>query len=138
MNDFFAMIYEGLFYSEQFSNDMFNNNIYSITGITFVLICGIFLILYYKILDMQKFARPIYYWLLNLIVAIINFIVVFAISYNEIRLIYNLSGEDMPYFSPFITFSLINAGLSLVLFFILSFLFRLLSTNSRYIPFGKF
>ena len=54
MNDFFAMIYEGIFYSQPFSNDMFNNNIYFTTGITFILICILFLFLYYKIIDMQK------------------------------------------------------------------------------------
>ena len=138
MNDFFAMIYEGIFYSQPFSNDMFNNNIYFTTGITFILICILFLFLYYKIIDMQKLAKQIIYWIVNLGVALINFIVVFLISYNEIRMIYNFNGEDIPYFSPFITFGLINAGLSFVLFFILSFIVRLLSNNSRYIPFGRF
>lgn len=136
MSNFFEIIYELVFYSQAFSNDM--RDIYSITGITFVLICILFLFLYYKIIDMQKLAKPIYYWLVNLGVALINFIVTFLISYNEITLMYGENGMEVPYFSPFITFGLINAGFSFVLFFMLSFLVRLISNNSRYIPFGRF
>lgn len=138
MNDFFAVVYEILFYSETFSNDMYQNGNYAITGITFILICVFFLFMYYKIIDHPKFANPVSWIILNLVVAIINFGVIYSISYAAISSLYNSNGNEVPYFSPFISFAFVNAGLSIIIFSFLSFLIRLLSTNTRYIPFGKF
>lgn len=139
LKDLVANFYElwGATYLGNFSILMYDNNLYLPIAIISIIICIVLSITYYYIIDRPATAK-ISVWLITIIVAaIINFIVAFVSSNNDITEIYAGIGEDIPssFTSDMMILSFVNSIWTIVLMFLLSLLLKWKSTNSSYIPF---
>ncbi len=129
MNELFGSAYEILFYSQGFSNDLYQNGLYFVVGLVMVFSCLGAVGLYYYAIDHPGLNRW-YHWLLVLgVVGLVNGF--FAHVYTESVLLglgRTYSGGD--YFS----FALTNAFLAVITFTLLSFILRWWSTNCDKTP----
>ena len=104
LNELFASLYETLFYTNDFSGDLFNENLYTIIGLVMVVTSLLIPVLYYKIIDTVKFSK-ISIWLVFLSLSVIfNFLFCYVYSYNY------LSALGLDYSSgEYLSFSFINS-----------------------------
>ena len=130
LNEFFASLYETLFYTNDFSGDLFNENLYTIIGLVMVVTSLLIPVLYYKIIDTVKFSK-ISIWLVFLSLSVIfNFLFCYMYSYNY------LSALGLDYSSgEYLSFSFINAFYSLLVGFLFSLILKNFSTNCKKVPF---
>jgi hypothetical protein len=138
MNEIFASIYEagGLFYIEfeDFSNQLYNYEIYTPIGWVLILSSLIWMFLYYKI-DHVNFSRW-YHWLIWLaILCAINFVFAYYWSVKELTLHFEEEGIQMPYSGEFVNFSLINVLYAIVLGILLSLMLKKIAVNTKTTPF---
>ncbi len=138
MNEIFASIYEagGLFYIEfeDFSNQLYNYEIYAPIGWVLILSSLIWMFLYYKI-DHVNFSRW-YHWLFWLaILCVINFVFAYYWSVKELTLHFEEEGIKMQYSGEFVNFSLINVLYALVLGIVLSLMLKKIAVNTKTTPF---
>jgi len=137
MNELFAPFYEGwgLFYLDQFSDDMFKYSLYVPIGLTLILSTSLMLVVYYYAIDHPKFAKW-YHWLIwVLLICGINFIVAYYVSYNELDLIYAQKQQTLPYSTEFFSFSMFNAFWTLMFGLIVSALIKWKSVSCKRTPF---
>lgn len=137
MNELFAPFYEGwgLFYLDQFSDDLFNFNLYMPIGLTLVISTLALLVVYYYIIDHPKFAKW-YHWLLwTLLICGINFCVAYYITYNELEVVYAQKEQAMPYSVEFFSFSVVNALWTFLFGLATSALIKWKSINCKRTPF---
>ncbi|HOY30360.1 MAG TPA: hypothetical protein PKW80_00635 [Bacteroidales bacterium] len=137
MNDFFGLIYElgGLFYIDNFSEDLFDNNLYLPVGLTLFISGLVFMAAYYYLVNHPRFNRW-YHWLFYIaLVGIINFLVAYFITKNNLTIIYENEGNTLPYYGQFYTFSLINFIYTLLWCTVVSFIIRWGSRNCSTTPF---
>lgn len=130
LNELFASLYETLFYTNDFSGDLFNENLYTIIGLVMVVTSLLIPVLYYKIIDIVKFSK-ISIWLVFLSLSVIfNFLFCYVYSYNY------LSALGLDYSSgEYLSFSFINAFYSLLVGFLFSLILKNFSTNCKKVPF---
>ncbi|SFN22425.1 hypothetical protein SAMN05421738_108158 [Algoriella xinjiangensis] len=130
LNELFASLYETLFYTNDFSGDLFNENLYTIIGLVMVVTSLLIPVLYYKIIDTVKFSK-ISIWLVFLSLSVIfNFLFCYMYSYNY------LSALGLDYSSgEYLSFSFINAFYSLLVGFLFSLILKNFSTNCKKVPF---
>ena len=130
LNELFASLYETLFYTNDFSGDLFNENLYTIIGLVMVVTSLLIPVLYYKIIDRVKFSK-ISIWLVFLSLSVIfNFLFCYMYSYNY------LSALGLDYSSgEYLSFSFINAFYSLLVGFLFSLILKNFSTNCKKVPF---
>jgi hypothetical protein len=131
MYDFIAAIFElgGMAEFQDFSPIMYDERLYTLPFWTLVFAPVITLIFYYKVFDSVSGAS-IGRWLLyglgsSLIVFLVNLF--YLNSQNDRRQLDFI-------FADLLTFLTIAFSLSLVLYILLSFAFRYLSTHRRYVP----
>lgn len=132
MNDLFAPLYEGwgLFYLDNFSDDLYNSSLYIPIGLTLVLSAAALMAVYYYVINHPRFNRW-YHWLLYaVIIGAINFGVAYYISYQTISELY----EQDPYQSQYYTFGLVNFLYALVFSFLFSYILRWWSINCATTP----
>lgn len=134
MNDFFANWYE-LVYLGNFSNDMFNNNLYVVIGLCMLLIPMVVLTLYYYVVNSVKFYKWYHWLILVAVLALINFLIAYFTSYNNLSYIYEQQNKALPYSADFFSFSLVNMVWTLVVSFIWSMIIKWGSSNCRRSPF---
>lgn len=129
-NEIFASIYETFTYSNEFSGDLYNENIYQILGFVLLLTCILIPFLYYKIIDKVHLAKLVIWVVVILIPVLINF--VFAYSYPNNLFV----GLGIEYDSnDYLSLATVNAVFALVLTIFFSILFKNISTNTKKIPF---
>lgn len=135
MNDFFANWYELLAYFDNFSNDLYNQNLYITIGLCMVLIPVILLSIYYYMVDSVKFNKWYHWVILVVVLAAINFCIAYFTSYNELSFIYEQQNKALPYASEFVGFSLINVLWTVLVSFAWSMMIKWGSKNCRRTPF---
>jgi len=129
MNDLFAPLFEFFFYSVPFSDDLYAEGLYSSLGICGVLISLFFAVLFYYIINRPSFSRW-YHWL---IILLINFAVAFTLGVVLPQTKFVALGIE--YHSEYYVFSLFNALIGSLFYFVISFLIRWWSTNAKRTPF---
>lgn len=137
MNELFAPFYEGwgLFYLDQFSDDLFNFNLYMPIGLTLIISTVALLVVYYYIIDHPKFAKWIHWFLWILLICGINFCVAYYVTYNELDVVYAQKEQAMPYSVEFFSFSVVNAFWTFLFGLLTSALIKWKSINCKRTPF---
>jgi len=136
MNDLFAPFYEGwgLFYLNNFSDDLFNNKLYMPVGLTLLISGLVFMVVYYYVINHPRFNRWFHWIFYVLFLCLLNFIYAYFTTKNELSLIYENNGTPLPYSFEFYTFSLVNAFWVFLWAIILSFIIRWGSKNCSTTP----
>jgi predicted neutral ceramidase superfamily lipid hydrolase len=139
LKDLIANFYElwGAAYLGNFSDQMFNNDLYFSVALFSIIISTILTIAYYYVVDRPGTAK-FSIWSLNLLVgAIINFIIAFVSANNDLTEIFASIGEEVPtsFTSDMMVFSIINSMWTVLFMFLVSMLIKWKSTNSSYVPF---
>ncbi|MBR5061932.1 MAG: hypothetical protein IKX24_07300 [Prevotella sp.] len=125
---FSTKIFEMLYYERQFSNEMYNQNLYFVVAVITALIAwGLAGIFYYAI-NSVSFSRW-YHWLVVLGVAVVLTSVVNYIYPNNI-----FSADGLDFTAQLFSFCVVNAAVEAVLFIIASFSMRWWSSNCRHTP----
>jgi len=152
MTDFFAALYEwfGLisFYSIDLGDHLRGWNLlceaftgtpwYVYTGWTMFLITGLVYALQYHAYDRSHFNKKHHWWLVALVVVLLNFLIAFAIPYNALQAGNYCAGLDWSV-PDCAGFGLSNALWSFILFVLITTLPfpRRLSTNCSHTTFWK-
>ena len=121
-------LYEAMYYEREFSNEMFNENLYFLTSlITAGMAWGVSAVYYYAI-NSVRFSRW-YHWLVMLgIMAVATPI----INYIHQSGVFSRLGYDFS--AQMFFFSLVDFAVSVVMFVVASFSMRWWSTNCRHTP----
>jgi hypothetical protein len=139
LKDLIANFYEfwGGAYLGEFSNQMYNNELYFPVALYSIIIALVITVLYYYILNRPSIANLKFWFLFLLIGAIINAIIAYVSANNDLLEIFASIGEELPksFSSDLLMFALINAFWTLVLTFAFSIILKWKSPNSSYIPF---
>ena len=122
MNDFFAVIYEFFSYFGQFSDDLYNEGLYTVLGLSLLIISLFMVVLYYLIINSPRFNKRTH-WLMVLGV---NFVINFAMVSIPRNVFTNLNYD---YGSEYFGFGLINAFMSIIFFIAFSFAIKRKSYN---------
>ena len=85
MNEFFAGIYELLYYGDAFSNDLFSENIYFLMGIFNLITALLFVLAFYYLINRPSFSRWYHWLLIMLLGALLNFMIAFLLSNNKFK-----------------------------------------------------
>lgn len=125
---FSTKVFEMLYYERQFSNEMYNQNLYFVVAIITALITwGLAGIFYYAI-NSVSFSRW-YHWLIVLGVAVVLSSVANYIYPNNI-----FSADGLDFTAQLFSFCVVDAAVAAVLFIIASFSMRWWSSNCRHTP----
>jgi len=137
MNDFFAELEEvfGYVYLDAFSDDLYENNIYTNLGLTLFSVNLIWMFTYYYIINHPRFSN-LKGWLIWVILGGgLNFILTYSISFNALSEIYFNNQKDMIFSSEFSVLSSINFIWSMIICFLFSIILKLKSSNASQTPF---
>jgi hypothetical protein len=140
MNDFFSQLYElfGSNYIEGFSDSLYDGGVYTSTSIAMLTVAFLgMVLLYYVYFNWLRTTNSKTAWLIWLvIVALINGIVAYSLSYSALFGIFAGQNQDLPYgFGLFAGFSIINFVWSLVFSFVFSILIKGGSPHGKATPF---
>jgi len=131
INDFFSLLYEKLFYSQGFSNDMYESGAYVTIGLIMVCSSIVLEVIYYYLLSSYaSFYKRIFWLVWLLFIAIVNFSVAFHYSTVAIE----NAGVEYP-FSDHVGFSLINSLWAGIFSFVFSILLKTKSIKGSRTPF---
>ena len=136
INEVFASLYETIYFSDPFSTDLFQENLYLSLGIIGVVISLFLVISFYFIINRPHFSRW-YHWLIMLT---INFIIAFVIGIILPRNKFIGLGLDYE-ISEYIVFGLMNALITTVFFIIWTYALKWWTGAAKGTPkifFGKF
>jgi|SRR5690554_1841153 len=153
MEEFFASLYEWFGLNPLYTTDMgdhlrgwmcidqsgyYGTNWYIIIGWSMIAITAFFYALQYHIIDDSRFNKKQHWWVMALIIVVLNFLLAFLIPFNTVQSgdfcsELNLAVADC------IGFGLSNAVWSFVFFILItSFKYpRHLATNTRFTTFWK-
>lgn len=137
MNDIFAPLFEGwgLFWLGDFSNDLYNNQLYVPLGLLLIVGAFAWMALYYYVIDHPSFARW-YHWLIWLLLfCVLNFIVANHLTFSRLDALYAARGKELPYYVEFSTFGFVAALWAFLWGFIVSLLIKTKSVMCRRTPF---
>lgn len=123
-----APVFEVLYYEREFSNEMYNENLYMVVAIVTSVTAWVLAAVFYYVINSVSFSRW-YHWLVVLIVAatvapVINYVYPAGIFED---LGYDFSGQ-------LFSFSVMDMIVEVVLFIIASFSMRWWSSNCRHTP----
>ncbi|MCH8535205.1 MAG: hypothetical protein LAT51_09070 [Flavobacteriaceae bacterium] len=139
LKDLIANFYElwGGAYLGEFSNQMFDNDLYFPVALYSIIIALVITVLYYYVLNRPNIAKLKIWFLFLMIGAITNAIIAYVSAYNDLTEIFASINEELPksFPSDMLMFALINAFWTLVLIFVFSIIIKWKSPNSSYIPF---
>lgn len=125
---FSMQIYELLYYESEFSQAMYEDNMYLIVSIVTAIIAWVVAAIYYYAINSVSFARW-YHWLIFLGIAVLFAPTVDFVYPNSVF------GEyDYDFTVQLIHFSLLNIVVEAVLYIIASFSIRWWSSNCRHTP----
>ena len=135
MSDFFSNWYELLAYLGDFSEDMYNENLYISIGLCMALIPVGVLTLYYYAINSVRFSKWWHWTLLVVFLCGINFGIAYSVSINELSYLYEQQNKVLPYGIEFFSFSLINVFWTFVVSFVWSMMIKWGSKHCRRTPF---
>lgn len=125
---FSMQIYELLYYESEFSQAMYEDNMYLVVSIVTAIIAWVVAAIYYYAINSVSFARW-YHWLIFLGIAVLFAPTVDFVYPNSVF------GEyDYDFTTQLIHFSLLNIVVEAVLYIIASFSIRWWSSNCRHTP----
>lgn len=136
INELFANLYELVYYTSPFSNDIYNESLYTSLGISNLLISLFLVISFYFIINRPSFSNTFHWFIILVINAIIAFIIGVSIPktvFEAISLEYT--------FSEYIQFSMVHTLISTFFFLIWTYLLKWWYGNAKGTPklfFGKF
>lgn len=123
-----SQIFETGYYSNDFSNDMYDQGLYIITAIITAAIAWSLALVYYYVINSVSFSRW-YHWLIMLAVAaVLSPIVCYAYPNS----VFDSLGYD--YTAQLVSFSIVDCVITVILFIIASFSVRWWSSNCRHTP----
>ena len=139
IKDLIANFYElwGGFYLGEFSEQMYNNDLYLPVALYSILIALVLNVLYYYILNRPSTGN-LKVWSLHIVLGcVINAVIAFVSSRNDLIEIFASINEELPksFNYDMVIFAIINAGWTVILMFVLSLILKWKSPNSSYIPF---
>ena len=125
---FSTQLFEALYYEREFSNEMYNQNIYFTIALILCSIAWIIAGIYYYLINSVSFSRW-FHWLITLFVAC--FVSAIASdAYATVR----FSDLQLDFSNQLFNFSIVLFFVELVLFTIVSFSIRWWSSNCRHTP----
>lgn len=125
---FSTMVFESLYYEREFSNEMYNQNLYFVVAIVTTVIAWASAGIFYYAINSVSFSRW-YHWLVVLGVAVVLSAVVNYIYPNNI-----FSSDGVDFSAQLFSFCVVNMAVEAVLFIIASFSMRWWSSNCRHTP----
>ena len=140
MNEIFANLFElwGVFYieTENFSDQLYEYNIYTPIGWFLMISCVVWMLLYYKLIDHVNFARW-YHWLIWLVLlCLINFGFAYYWSTTELEFHFQeANGGEPPYSGEYVNFSLVIVLYTAIFGIIWSLIFKRFAINTKTTPF---
>ena len=121
-------IFEALFFERQFSNEMYNQNLYFVVALITVLVAWGLAAVFYYVVNSVSFSRW-YHWLCMLAIVTVAVPVVCYIYNNAI-----FGENNLQYTQESIVFELQNLLFAPIMFIIASFSMRWWSSNCRHTP----
>lgn len=135
MNDIFSSILEfgGLFYLGQFSDDLYNNSLYTGMGLVSLLIPLLILFLYYKTANSGR--NSWYHWFLALLCSsVLTSLICTFMADNQLKGVYD--GGDLPWgWSELMGFFFCVFIVTSIFGFIYSLALKYINPNTRKCPF---
>ena len=125
---FAVPLFESMYYEREFSNEMFNENVYLMISVVTVVIAWGVAGIYYFVINSVRFSRW-YHWLVMLAIAAF---VTPTINYIYADSIFTALDYDFTH--QLWSFASVNLVVEVVLFVIASFSMRWWSTNCRHTP----
>lgn len=125
---FSTKVFESLYYEREFSNEMYNQNLYFVVAIVTTVIAWASAGIFYYAVNSVSFSRW-YHWLVVLGVAVVLSAVVNYIYPNNI-----FSSDGVDFSAQLFSFCVVNMAVEAVLFIIASFSMRWWSSNCRHTP----
>jgi hypothetical protein len=128
MNNFFAKLYEALFKSGTFSDDLFQEQLYSPLGLIALFSALTLAVIFYYVINRPSFSRW-YNWLMVMAVCfVINYALGVIIPKNK------FTSLNISYGSEYWTFAIFNALWACIFFTAFSFIIRWWSRNCKGTP----
>ncbi|HJC99278.1 MAG TPA: hypothetical protein H9924_11665 [Candidatus Phocaeicola merdavium] len=124
---FSTPIYELMYYNAEFSNEMYNENMYFVVASATALICWGIAILYYWVID---YFERWYHWIIAFIISIACTPVVTYVYPDS-----QFSEANLDYSAQLGNFAIVNIIVSIILFLIASFSVKNLSSHCSTTPF---
>ena len=125
---FSTQLFETLYYEREFSNEMYNQNIYFTIALILCSIAWVTASIYYYLINSVSFSRW-FHWLITLFVACF----VSAIASDAYATVI-FSDLQLNFSNQLFNFSIVLFFVELVLFTIVSFSIRWWSSNCRHTP----
>lgn len=125
---FSTKVFESLYYEREFSNEMYNQNLYFVVAIVTTVIAWASAGIFYYAINSVSFSRW-YHWLVVLGVAVVLSAIVNYIYPNNI-----FSSDGVDFSAQLFSFCVVNMAVEAVLFIIASFSMRWWSSNCRHTP----
>lgn len=125
---FGSSLYELLYYEREFSNEMYNENLYMTVSIVTLVVAWGFAALFYYVINSVRFSRW-FHWLIMLLAAGLTASV---INYAYPSGVFNDLNYDFS--AQLFAFCVVDFFLTVVLFIIASFSMRWWSSNCRHTP----
>lgn len=124
---FATPIYELMYYDAEFSNEMYNENMYFVVAVTTSLIAWGIAILYYWIID---YLDRWYHWILAFILSVACTPVVTFVYPDS-----TFSEMNLDYSTQLGNFAIVNIIIGIILFLVASFSVKNLSSHCSATPF---
>lgn len=128
MNSFFAPLYEFFHYTAPFSDDLYEQEMYSLLAIIGIITSFFCVILFYYVINRPFFSRW-YHWG---IILLVNFVVafIFGVVLPQNKFV----ALALPYTNEYYTFAFFHAIIVTIFYIILSFILRWGSSNAKNTP----
>lgn len=125
---FSTPLFESLYYEREFSNEMYNQNLYLVVAIVTAIVPWTLSGIYYYVINSVSFSRW-YHWFIVLMVAAV---LAPLINYIYPNSIFSDLGYDFG--AQLFSFCMVDLMIAAVLFVIASFSIRWWSSNCRHTP----
>lgn len=121
-------IFEAFYYEREFSNEMYNQGLYTTTAIVTVAVAWILAALFYYVIDSVRFSRW-YHWLIMMVASALS-----AIAANTFYAGNVFAESGLDFSSRLFGFGIVDGILAAVIFTVASFSMRWWSKNCRHTP----
>lgn len=125
---FSASIFEAFYYEREFSNEMYNQGLYTVVAIATVAVVWLFAALFYYIIDSVRFSRW-YHWGVMMIAAVFVVMLINTVYPDSV-----FASVGLNFSHRLFSFSIVNGIIAAVLFALASFSMRWWSKNCRHTP----
>ena len=125
---FSTTVLEAMYYEDEFSVDMYNQNLYFIVAVISAVEARAFAGIYYYVINSVSFSRW-YHWLLVLAIAAVSVPIEIYVYLNGV-----FDTEGVSYSSQLLSFSVVVMVVEALLFVLASYSVRWWSSNCRHTP----